>query len=217
VGRCERLPRRYRGHDAIWWSVALGRWEQPADTLASPEDKYRCGAQLTGVRGGHDLDYRRFAADGVALLGHLRGVEDGTLSFAADVPGTIAAWDASLSAFKERADAHIRQVGLDAPPDDVPGDASPSAWETTEPLTALDLAAARVTAIIWATGFVDDYGWIQLPVLDAAGAPVHERGVTASPGLYFLGLRWLQRRNSAFIGGVGKDAVYLADHIAAPA
>jgi putative flavoprotein involved in K+ transport len=217
MGRCERQPRQYQGWDVIWWSVELGRWDQPADTLASPDDKYRCGAQLSGTRGGHDLDYRRFADDGVILLGHLRGIEEGTLGFAADVRETIAAWDQSLKAFKARADDHIRQAGLDALPDDSPGDPSPSACDTMDPVTELDLAAAGITTIIWATGFTHDYGWIELPVLGPGGAPVHERGITASPGLYFLGLRWLHRRNSAFIGGVGQDAGYLAEHIAASA
>jgi putative flavoprotein involved in K+ transport len=215
LGRCERTPRRYRGRDAIWWSVALGRWEQTADVLRSPDEKYRCGAQLTGVRGGHDLDYRRLADDGVVLLGRLQGVEDGTLGFAADVRETLTSWDESLKAFKERADSHNRQVGLDLPPDDAPGAPAPSACDTMDPMTALDLVAAGVTAVIWATGFTHDYSWIELPVLDTAGAPVHERGVTDSAGLYFLGLRWLHRRNSAFIGGVGKDAAYLAEQVVA--
>jgi len=193
----------------------LGRWEQSADVLRSPDEKDRCGAQLTGVRGGHDLDYRRLAEDGVVLLGRLRGVEDGTLGFAADVRETLASWDESLKAFKGRADSHIRQAGLDVPPDDAPGDPAPSACDTIDPITALDLAAAGVTGVIWATGFTHEYGWIELPILDAAGAPVHERGVTAAAGVYFLGLRWLHRRNSAFIGGVGKDAEYLAEQIVA--
>jgi putative flavoprotein involved in K+ transport len=217
LGRCERQPRRYRGRDVIWWAVALGRWNQPTDTLASPDDKYRAGAQLSGTRGGHDLDYRRLADGGVVLLGHLRGLEDGTLGFAADVRETLAAWDQSLKAFKARVDDHVRQAELDAPPDEAPGDLSPGTCDTMDPITGLDPVAAGITAIIWATGFEYDYGWIELPILDAAGAPVHERGVTAAAGLYFLGLRWLHRRSSAFIGGVGQDAAYLAEHIAASA
>ena len=153
----------------------------------------------------------------MVLLGRLRGLEDGTLGFAADVRETLAAWDQSLKGFKARVDDHIRQAGLDAPPDDAAGDPLLSACDTMDPVTELDPVAAGITAIIWATGFRYDYDWIKLPVLDATGAPVHERGVTAAAGLYFLGLRWLHRRSSAFIGGVGQDAAYLAEHIAARA
>lgn len=70
-------------------------------------------------------------------------------------------------------------------------------------------------SIIWATGFRSSYEWIKLPVLDEQGAPVHRRGVTSVPGLYFIGLSWLSRRGSALLGGVGDDAASLAAHIAA--
>ncbi len=72
-------------------------------------------------------------------------------------------------------------------------------------------------AVIWATGFTRDFGWIDVPVLDEAGAPVHERGVTAAPGLYFLGLPWQHTRGSALLGWVEDDAEHIAQRIAAVA
>jgi putative flavoprotein involved in K+ transport len=74
-----------------------------------------------------------------------------------------------------------------------------------------------VSTIIWATGFRPDYSWVQAPVFDDRGLPVHQRGVTAVPGLYFLGLRWQQTQGSALLGGVGRDAAFLATQIAARA
>lgn len=70
----------------------------------------------------------------------------------------------------------------------------------------------RITpsSVVWATGFRPDFGWIDAPVLDARGIPMHRRGVTAAPGLYVLGLSWLHTRGSALIGWVGRDAEYLA-------
>jgi putative flavoprotein involved in K+ transport len=70
-------------------------------------------------------------------------------------------------------------------------------------------------AVIWATGFTLDHGWIHVPVFDAAGAPMHGRGVTAAPGLYFLGLPWQHTRGSALLGWVEDDARHVADRIAA--
>jgi putative flavoprotein involved in K+ transport len=78
-----------------------------------------------------------------------------------------------------------------------------------------DGASMKPAAIIWATGFRPDYDWIDLPVFDEAGRPVHRRGVTAISGLYFLGLPWLYRRGSALLGGVGEDAGYIAGRVAA--
>jgi putative flavoprotein involved in K+ transport len=86
-------------------------------------------------------------------------------------------------------------------------------WAHQAPRT-LDLARAGVTTVIWATGYNRDYSWINAPVFDAKGEPVQSRGVTAAPGLFFLGLRWLHRRKSNLIGGVGDDAEHLAEVIA---
>ena len=80
-----------------------------------------------------------------------------------------------------------------------------------------DGSALAPRAVIWATGFSRDHGWIDVPVFDPAGAPVHERGVTAAAGLYFLGLPWQHTRGSALLGWVQHDARYIADRIAAPA
>ena len=71
-----------------------------------------------------------------------------------------------------------------------------------------------VRSIVWATGFQPDFRWIELPVLDARGYPVHQRGVVdAQPGLFFVGLRFQYRLNSSLVGGVGEDAKYVASAV----
>jgi putative flavoprotein involved in K+ transport len=73
-----------------------------------------------------------------------------------------------------------------------------------------------VAAVLWATGFRPDFRWIDLPIFDAAGNPIHHRGIVdAAPGLSFLGLPFQHSPISTHVGGVGKDARYLADHLAA--
>ena len=69
-------------------------------------------------------------------------------------------------------------------------------------------------AVIWATGFELDHSFVQLPVFDTDGRLVHRRGVTASPGLYFLGMPWQHTRGSALLGWVKDDAQHIADQIA---
>jgi putative flavoprotein involved in K+ transport len=72
-----------------------------------------------------------------------------------------------------------------------------------------------VANVIWCTGFRTDFGWIDLPVFDADGEPKHDRGVVESePGLYFLGLIFLYSLSSDVLPGVGRDAEYVAKHIA---
>lgn len=80
-----------------------------------------------------------------------------------------------------------------------------------------DGTADAFDAVIWATGFTTDHRWIDVPVFDDAGRAVQEQGVTASPGLYFLGLPWLHTRGSALLGWVGHDAEHVARHIASSA
>ena len=70
-----------------------------------------------------------------------------------------------------------------------------------------------VRAVIWATGFRNDHSWIDAPIFDDWNRLVHRRGVTDSPGLYFLGLTWQHTRGSALIGWVADDAAYIADQI----
>jgi putative flavoprotein involved in K+ transport len=73
----------------------------------------------------------------------------------------------------------------------------------------------QVATVIWCTGFLLDYSWIELPVVDRYGFPVQERGVaTSHPGLYFLGLPFLYSLSSGLLGGVGRDAAHVVDHIA---
>jgi putative flavoprotein involved in K+ transport len=77
-----------------------------------------------------------------------------------------------------------------------------------------DGADLDVRGVIWATGFRVDHSWIDVPVFDADGRAAHERGVTASPGLYFLGQLWQHTRGSALLGWVKDDAAYIAEKVA---
>ena len=71
--------------------------------------------------------------------------------------------------------------------------------------------AART--VVWATGFRHDHALVHAPVFGADGSVEHVRGVTAVPGLYFLGLPWQHSRGSALLGWVQHDALHLAEHI----
>ena len=78
---------------------------------------------------------------------------------------------------------------------------------------SLDLGAEGIRTVLWATGYRRDYSWLHVPALDARGEIVHDGGIVPVPGLYVLGLRFLRRRNSNFLDGVGADAVALAEDI----
>jgi putative flavoprotein involved in K+ transport len=71
-----------------------------------------------------------------------------------------------------------------------------------------------VANVVWCTGFRRDFSWIDLPVFDDAGEPLHERGVARIPGLYFVGLLFLYSATSYVLPGVGRDAKRIARHLA---
>jgi putative flavoprotein involved in K+ transport len=81
-------------------------------------------------------------------------------------------------------------------------------------IAEVDIEAAGISAVIWAIGYRFDFGLVKLPVTDGDGFPVQQRGVTAYPGLYFVGMPWLHTQKSGLLVGVGDDAAHVAAHIA---
>jgi len=214
VGRHRRYPRRYRGRDMFWWMERIGALDQTR--AERPEARERPNPLVTGVGGGHDIDLRDYAAAGVTLLGHLVDVTGSRLRLADDVAALLAAGDESVGVFTRAVDAYVARSGLAAPAEAPPAIGSPRATPPA-PIRELDLATSGIMSVVWATGFRRDFGWIDAPVLDDRGEPIHRRGVTGCEGLYFLGLPWLHKLKSSVLCGVGDDAAHLADHIAAGA
>ncbi|GAA2363059.1 NAD(P)/FAD-dependent oxidoreductase [Saccharopolyspora halophila] len=210
VGPHDRPPRRYRGHDFCWWLGVLGKWS--AET--PPSGAEHVTIAVSGARGGHTVDFRALAQLGIELVGMTSEFDRGTLRFAPDLGTNIANGDANYLALLDEADAFVERNGLDLPEE--PGarvlGADPAC--VTDPTLELDLAAAGVSSIVWATGYAVDYDWLQVDAFDENGKPEHRRGVSSEPGVYFLGLPWLAHRGSSFIWGVWHDAKFVADQIA---
>jgi putative flavoprotein involved in K+ transport len=135
------------------------------------------------------------------------------MHFASDLVNNLAQGDASILSMLDEADAYAALNGLDLPPEPEARKIEPDPRCVTDPILELNLAEAGITSIVWATGFTADYSWLKVDAFDEAGKPKHLRGVSAEPGVYFLGLPWQSRRASSFIWGVWHDARFLADHI----
>lgn len=214
VSSHERIQRRYRGKDCIWWLIATG---SAGSTLREWQGA-RLSRLMTGINGGYDIDLRQLAANGIVLLGRVAAAEDGRIAIADDLAPNMARGDESLKAFALRCDDAARAQRLDLPAPDPLPDPLPDPAELLAPIRHVDLARENIRSVIWANGAHADFSWIDLPVFGQSGgpkkSPVHERGVTAEDGLYFLGLPWLHKWKSGFLFGADEDAAYLASHIA---
>jgi len=213
VGRHRRVPRRYRGRDYYWWYELGGYYERTAEEL--PPGRPRgdgVAPVLTGFDGGHDLDLRRLHANGVALYGRALDCSGGRVRFATDMLESLTAGDRAYHEFTDWVESRLfRFEGLFADREECV-----SLPDPPESPAELDLDAAGVSAVVWASGFRPDYAsWVRPAVLDEAGFPVHKRGVTSAPGLYFVGVPWLHRLRSPFIRGAEEDARYLVSKIVA--
>jgi len=209
VGPHDRPPRSYRGMDFVWWLGVLGKW----DAAARAPGTEHVTIAVSGARGGHTVDFRRLAEQGMTLVGRTESFADGVIRFAPDLARNIAAGDANYLSVLDEADAYVARNGLELPEEPGARAIGPDPACVSDPLRTLNLAEAGVTTILWATGYALDFGWLKVDAFDADGAPSHQRGVSTEPGVYFLGLPWQSRRGSSFIWGVWHDAKYLADHI----
>ena len=212
-GRSWWAPRRYRGRDIAFWLRPLGWFERTVDDLPPGVRTGQANPQLTGSDGGHDINAHTLARQGVRLLGRLQGIRDGKAVFASDLAENLAWSDEQARTLLRAIDDLIAQQGLEAPAEDWPHDLTAPAESVHEAPTALDLAQAGISTVIWATGYRPALGWVGLPILDEEGYPIQRRGVTRVPGLYILGLDWLHTAKSGLFPGIGEDAAYLAEHM----
>jgi putative flavoprotein involved in K+ transport len=209
VGRHARAPRRYRGADLWRWLHALGHPDETVeDVTARGSPPSAPGLPLSGANGGERIDLGVLQDAGVALTGRVMGFDGERAFFGPDLHETVAEADERLRTLLDRIDAHVRRAGIGAPAPDPPPPVG-----VVDPPEMLDLRAAGVSSVVWATGFGRSHPWLRVPGIAAESGIAHRRGLTPVRGLYALGLRRQHRRSSHMIGGVGRDAEYIASRI----
>ncbi|MBW4040538.1 MAG: MSMEG_0569 family flavin-dependent oxidoreductase [Acidobacteria bacterium] len=214
LGTAPRSARFYRGRDCIAWLEDMGVYDvtvqQHASGLAKRESTNH---YMTGRDGGRDIDLRAFALQGLRLYGRLTGVRDGRPAFAPTLAEYLDHADSVMESIKTDIDRYIDRAGIVAPTE---ARYTP-VWSPREEPAALDLDAAGITTVVWATGFRPDYRWVEVGVFDGAGHPTHHAGETDVPGLFFLGLPWLTTWGSGRFAGIAPDAAHVTERIAARA
>jgi putative flavoprotein involved in K+ transport len=115
ISRHRRVPRKFRGKYVLAWLLALGYVDQSLEMFSGA--RIPSPMVFTGVGGGHDIDLRQFAADGVRLLGTFLDVAGSRLTFSDDVESILQAADATDLAFRAEVDEYVCRSGLSLPKD----------------------------------------------------------------------------------------------------
>lgn len=210
ISRHTRVPRRYRGKDIIWWYDKLGYFDVDIDTF--PRRRPPPTTVMTGIDGGYDLAPRHMADKGARLIGRVLGVSDGVLAISNDATGLLAAADEAHDRFISAANTLAARPDMcsEFQDEETPAPLRPvHAGEVSR----LDLRAEGIGSVIWANGYGYSYDWVQLPITNGDGVPLQTRGMTACPGVYFLGLHWMHTFRSAILAFMGRDAAHIADHM----
>jgi len=202
----------YRGRDATDWLYDMGHYDLTVDKHPlGIEARAKTNHYMTGRDGGHEIDLRKFALKGLHLYGSLSGFDGTTAQFLPDLETNLDDADRSYCGIRDMIDQHIAEHNIDAPLEPP----FEKAWRPKEETTTLDLAAAGITSVLWCIGFRANYDWVDLDVFDEQRRPVFDRGICDVPGVYFLGLGWLNTWGSGRFLGVGDDAAYVGESIAA--
>lgn len=210
VGTAPRSPRRYRGREVTDWLTESGYYAIPIANHPQGEAvRDKTNHYLSGRDGGKEIDLRQFALEGMQLYGRLQGVEGNTIRFEPDLRKNLDSADASYLNIRAAVDRYIAEGQIIAPvePPYLP------VWVPETDPTELDLVASNIRSVIWSIGFGVDYRWAELPLFDGRGNPVHQRGVSRFPGIYFLGLPWQNTWGSGRFADVAYDAQHLMEFI----
>jgi putative flavoprotein involved in K+ transport len=212
VSTTGRFPRRYRSVDAAVWMEKMGYFERTVNQLPSTQARFAASAHGTGKNGGHTINLHQFARDGINLLGRLQNIEGSRAYLAPDLHDNLAKADQFELEFVQEIDQYIQDNQLNVPEETLPNLTDGFAQEQ---ILELDLKAAGIRNIVWATGYSRDFSWVKLPIFDRDGLPKNERGVTPIAGLYFIGMPFLHSGKSGLLYGAAEDASFIADTIAA--
>lgn len=210
VGNAPRCARFYRGRDVVDWLADMGYYDMPVTAHPLREGvRDNTNHYVTGRDGGRDIDLRQFAKEGMELFGVLDDFRDGVFRFRTDLTENLDAADATYNRINASIDQYIAEKGIVAPA----GTPYEPVWKPDSERSELKLAASGITSVIWCIGFMPGFGFVDAPVFNGRGQPMHLRGITQVPGLYFLGLPWLHTWGSGRFSGIARDAQYLAEAI----
>ncbi|RDC66248.1 flavin-containing monooxygenase [Adhaeribacter pallidiroseus] len=211
TSRVPRCPRYYRGKDIMDWLILTGFFNVRSEDIADSAQLHVRTPLLKGNDNGRKtLSLQSLARSGVILLGKLQDVVNDFAYFSEDAGAHVSFADEFSAQVKGFIDNFIAEKHLPAPtaePD--PDDEPDNSLNLSGHPGSIQFRKEGISTIIWATGFRPAMAYIQLPVFDETGNPVHQQGKSLVKGLYFLGLPWLRNRKSSLLLGIKEDAQFI--------
>ena len=210
VGAAPRSPRIYRGRDATDWLYEIGEYAVPIDKQPNPEaTEAKTNHYLSGRDGGHEIDLREYASNGLQLYGTVRDIEGSDIYFSPNLEENLDRADESYLRICSMIDNYIADLKLNVPEKPT----FEKLWRPPKEITHVNAFDSGITSILWCTGFVADYSWLNIDCLDSRGRPRHNRGISEAQGVYFLGLNWLHTWGSGRFLSVAEDAEHVVENI----
>ncbi len=212
VGNHLRLPRQYRGADILKWMDVIGATTVPYTEVDDIERVRRTPSLPLLGSNTAKIDLNALQDIGVEIVGRLAAVREGSALFSGSLANQCASADLKMNRLLATIDKWIDDASLTS--------LFPAAesFEPTRcpeaPRLKINFRQERFESVVWATGYRPDHRWLTLPVFDRKARIEHDGGVVGA-GLYVLGLPYLRKRKSTFIGGASGDAQALARHLAA--
>ncbi len=211
TGDAPRCARFYRGQDVVKWLFDMGYYETTVkDHRYSEEVRKSTNHYVTGRDGGRDIDLRKFALEGMQLLGRFEDYQNGELVFRPDLNQNLDMADATYNRINASVDDYITKNNIET---DEPASKYQPVWTPAQEITHIDLIQENITSIIWCIGFRPDYSWIDLDIFKDDGYPQHDRGITIDSDVTFIGLPWLHTWGSGRFMDVAKDAEFISAHV----
>ncbi len=206
TGRNGRVPRTYRGRDIFLWLTDTGRMAKPRTT--------KSGRGLIGAT--HTISLQSLSALGVTLVGRLRDVSlEGRLRFDDSLADSVAFGDEMSQMLKNEIDEYIARESIAA------SAATPDPAESVAPrfpdppILEIDPVRDGITTVIWSTGFVGDFAWLNVPgAVGEDGTPAQDHCISVA-GVYFAGLDTLESLRAGTVLAAAEEAERIVSHIGA--
>ncbi len=215
TGMVGRIPRRYRGKDIYDWLFELGFYDVFTEDVMDLSLFKSKNPQVSGWgERGKTCSLQSLSRKGVSILGRVDKADSNTVFIQPNAISHVLFADDFSKNVKVLIDDYIRNYNIEAALPEIDNDDIPDLTAScVEDISMLHLSEHNIKTIIWATGLIGDFNFLQLPVLSKSKIPKHHNGISDVKGLYFIGLPWLRKKKSSLIPGISDDAGFIVQQI----